>query len=196
MSVTHKHHIVPRHMGGGDEPENIIELPYWAHIEVHKRLYEVYGKLEDKLAYLMLSGKTEEAEKVRIELARGKFKTWLEEKPEEVEAWKSNISNSLKGKRHLPDEHYEKVGDMLRGVPRTEEVKEKISKTKKGKPWVDSQWKTRTKTYEVTKPNGEVVIVQGLNKFCKEEGLAAANLCAVAKGRLKQHKGYTAVIID
>ena len=85
---------------------------------------------------------------------------------------------------------------MLRGVPRTEEVKEKISKSKKGKPWVDSQWKTRTKSYEVTKPNGDIVIVQGLNKFCREEGISAANLCAVAKGRLKQHKGYTAKIAD
>ena len=63
-------------MGGTDEPTNLIDLPYWAHIEVHKRLWEVYGKLEDKLAYCMLSGKTEEAEKVRVELAKKKYKEW------------------------------------------------------------------------------------------------------------------------
>ena len=96
--VTHKHHIIPRHMGGSDDAENIIELPYWAHIEVHKRLYEVYGKLEDKLAYTMLEGKTEEAEKLRVELAKSKFQEWLVEKPEEVSKWKENISNTLKGK--------------------------------------------------------------------------------------------------
>ena len=194
--VTHKHHIVPRHMGGSDEPENLIELPLWAHIEVHRRLYEVYGKLEDKIAYCMLSGKTEEAEKLRVKLANKEFQLWLKEKPEEVEKWKQNISNTLKGKRYLPDEHYKKVGNLLRDKPRTQEVKDKISKAKKGKEWVESQWKTRTSTYEVTKPNGEVVVVQGLNKFCKEEGISAPNLCAVAKGRLKQHKGYRARLIE
>jgi len=51
-----KHHIVPRHMGGTDDESNLISLPRWAHAEVHKRLYEVYGKLEDLKAANMLGG--------------------------------------------------------------------------------------------------------------------------------------------
>ena len=194
--VTHKHHIIPRHMGGSDDAENIIELPYWAHIEVHKRLYEVYGKLEDKLAYTMLEGKTEEAEKLRVELAKSKFQEWLVEKPEEVSKWKENISNTLKGKRHLPDSHYKKVGDMLRGVERTDEVKKKISKSNKGKVRTEEMKMKRRATYEVTKPNGDVIIVVGLKDFCEAEGINASNLCAVAKGRLKHHKFYKARRID
>jgi hypothetical protein len=180
-------------MGGTDDKNNLIELPIWAHAEVHKRLWEVYGKLEDKLAYCALSGKTEEIEKLRIEISKRKFQEWLGKNEEEVIKWKNNISNTLKGKRYLPNEHYEKVGKLLKGIPRTEEVKSKISKSKKGKSIPQPK---QMKTYEIIKPNGDVVVIKGLNDFCKSEGIDASNLCAVAKGRLKQHRGYIAKIID
>lgn len=182
-------------MGGSDETENIIELPYWAHIEIHKRLYEVYGRLEDKLAYCMMSGKTEEAEKVRVKLAKRNFQKWLVEKPEEVKRWREKISNANRGVCRNTKEHYKKVGDLLRDKPRTQEVKDKISKGNKGKVRTEEMKAKRQAVYEVTKPSGEVVIIQGLNKFCKEEGIDASNLCAVAKGRNKHHKGYTAKLL-
>jgi len=180
-------------MGGSNDVSNLIELPVWAHSEVHKRLWEVYGNIEDKIAYCVLSGKTEEVEKLRIEFAKSKYKEWLLNNEKGVQNWKKNISNSLKGKRFLPDEHYQKQAQKFKGIPRTQEVKEKISKTKKGKSVPQPK---QMKTYEIIKPNGDVVIVKGLNQFCKEEGLNASNLCAVAKGRLKKHKGYIAKIIE
>ena len=179
-------------MGGTDDTNNLIELPIWAHAEVHKRLWEVYGKLEDKLAYYVLIGKTDEIEQLRIKIAKRKYQEWLVTNKEEVKKWKTNISNSLKGKKYLSDDHYIKVGNMLRGIPRTEEVKNKISMSKKG---VSVPQPNQMKIYEVTKPNGDVVIVKGLNNFCKSEGINASNLCAVAKGRLKQHKGYIAKFV-
>ena len=190
--MNHIHHIIPRHMGGGDDPQNLVELPLWAHAEVHKRLWEIYGKLEDKVAWLMLSGKTEELEKARVELAKFKYQEWLKNNPEEVKKWKNNISNSLKGRRFLSDEHYQKVGNLLRGVPRTQDVREKVSKSKKGKSVAQPN---QMKTYEITKPNGEVLIVKGLNEFCKKENINPSNLCAVAKGRLNHHKGYVAKLL-
>lgn len=190
--MYHVHHIIPKHMGGTDDTDNLIELPIWAHAEVHKRLWEVYGKLEDKLAYYVLIGKTDEIEQLRIKIAKRKYQEWLVTNKEEVKKWKTNISNSLKGKKYLSDDHYIKVGNMLRGIPRTEEVKNKISMSKKG---VSVPQPNQMKIYEVTKPNGDVVIVKGLNNFCKSEGINASNLCAVAKGRLKQHKGYIAKFV-
>ena len=181
-------------MGGTDEPNNLVKLPLWAHAEVHNRLFEVYGNIEDDIAYRMLSGKTEEGEKLRIQLAKRNYQRWLKEKPEEVKKWKQNKSNIRKGKPSiLPPEHYQKQAEQLKGIPRTQEVKDKISKSKKGKSV--SQPK-QMKTYEVTKPNGEVLIIKGLNEFCKNEGIDASNLCAVIKGRLKQHRGYVAKIVD
>lgn len=191
--MNHIHHIIPKHMGGTNDSDNLIQLPIWAHAEVHKRLWEVYGRLEDKLAYYALSGKTDKIEELRIEISKRNFKKWMNENPIEVKKWKNNISNTLKGNRYLPDEHYQKVGNMLRGIPRSEEVKLKISRAKKGKSIAQPN---QMKRYEITKPNGEVLIVKGLNQFCKKEGISASNLCAVAKGRLGQHKGYLAKILN
>jgi hypothetical protein len=181
-------------MGGTNDPSNLIKLPLWAHAEAHKRLFEVYGNIEDDIAYRMLSGKTEEGEKLRIELAKRNFQRWLKENPKQVEKWKEKQRSVRKGKPSiLSPEHYKKVGDMLRGIPRTQEVKNKISKANKGK---HKDLSKQMKMYEVTKPNGEVLIIKGLNEFCKNEGIDASNLCAVIKGRLKQHRGYVAKIVD
>lgn len=43
----HKHHIVPKHMGGTDEDSNIIMLTRDEHAAAHLELYEKYGKKED-----------------------------------------------------------------------------------------------------------------------------------------------------
>lgn len=48
--VIHKHHIIPRHMGGSDNSENLIELSITAHAEAHRKLYEEHGRWQDKIA--------------------------------------------------------------------------------------------------------------------------------------------------
>ena len=78
--MNHIHHIIPKHMGGTNDSDNLIQLPIWAHAEVHKRLWEVYGRLEDKLAYYALSGKTNKIEELRIEISKRNFKKWMNEK--------------------------------------------------------------------------------------------------------------------
>jgi hypothetical protein len=192
--IYHIHHIIPRYMGGTNAPSNLIKLPLWAHAETHKRLFEVYGNIEDNIAYRMLSGKTEEGEKLRIELAKRNYQKWLKEKPEEVKEWKEKNNKNRKGNPSiLPPEHYQKQAEKLRGIPRSQEVRDKISKAKKGKSVPQPN---QMKTYEVTKPNGEVLIVKGLNKFCKNEKIDASNMCNVAKGKFKQHKGYKCKIIN
>ncbi len=181
-------------MGGTDEPNNLIKLPLWAHAEVHKRLFEVYGNIEDDIACRMLSGKTEGTEELRIELAKKNFQKWLKEKPEEVKKWKEKQSNLRKGKPSiLSPEHYQRQAEKFRGIPRSQEVRNKISRAKKGKSVTQPN---QMKTYEVIKPNGEVLVVKGLNEFCRNEGINASNLCAVVKGRLKHHKGYVAKILN
>lgn len=60
--MKHNHHIVPKHMGGSDDPSNLIELTVEEHSQAHLRLYEQYGKTEDLCAYYMLSGKSQDPE--------------------------------------------------------------------------------------------------------------------------------------
>lgn len=60
--IYHKHHIIPKHMGGKDDPENLVELTIEEHAEAHKKLFEKYGKIEDKIAWLALSGQITSSE--------------------------------------------------------------------------------------------------------------------------------------
>jgi len=52
---THKHHVIPKHAGGTDDPSNIVELTIEEHAEAHRVLYEKYGRWQDKIAWKGLS---------------------------------------------------------------------------------------------------------------------------------------------
>jgi len=54
--MKHKHHIIPRHMGGSDDPSNLIELSIEEHADAHRVLYETHRKHEDYVAWKNLSG--------------------------------------------------------------------------------------------------------------------------------------------
>lgn len=63
--MFHTHHIIPKHMGGTDDPSNLIELTVAEHAEAHKKLFEEHGKLEDKLAWIGLSNQIDNQEVIR-----------------------------------------------------------------------------------------------------------------------------------
>ena len=54
--MKHWHHIVPKHAGGSDEPSNLEHLTVEEHAEAHRKLYEQYGRWQDKIAWQTLSG--------------------------------------------------------------------------------------------------------------------------------------------
>lgn len=62
MSIYHKHHIVPRHMGGTDDPSNLVELTVKEHAEAHRKLFEEHGHWQDELAWKGLSKMIDRAE--------------------------------------------------------------------------------------------------------------------------------------
>ena len=63
--MKHKHHIIPKHRGGTDDPSNIIEVSVEEHAELHLAEYLTYGLKEDWLAYRGLSGIIDTVECVR-----------------------------------------------------------------------------------------------------------------------------------
>lgn len=71
IMITHKHHIIPKHMGGTNDPSNLIELTVEQHAEAHRKLFEQHGHLQDKLAWLGLSGLITTAEIVRTLQSEG-----------------------------------------------------------------------------------------------------------------------------
>ena len=73
--MNHIHHIIPRHAGGTDDPSNLVSLTIEEHAEAHKLLFEKYGKDEDRIAWLALSGQISKKE-VLVESYRiGRNKT-------------------------------------------------------------------------------------------------------------------------
>ena|ERR1051326_4627178 len=65
MPTLHKHRIVPGHIGGTYEPNNVVILTIPEHAEAHRKLWEQHGRWQDKAAWLFLSGRTEEGEALR-----------------------------------------------------------------------------------------------------------------------------------
>lgn len=72
--MKHKHHKIPRHMGGSDHPDNLIELTVYEHAEAHRLLYEIHGKHEDYVAWKALSGTIGKEELVRELMRLGSIK--------------------------------------------------------------------------------------------------------------------------
>jgi len=54
--LTHKHHIIPKYIGGTNEPENLVRVTVTQHAMFHFCNYQLWGNEEDKLAWKGLSG--------------------------------------------------------------------------------------------------------------------------------------------
>ncbi len=113
--MKHKHHIVPKHMNGSNDPQNIIELSIEEHANAHKVLYEMHGKLEDYLAWKGLTGQISRAD-LLIELYRqnGKIQG---KKNKGKTAWNRGLSMTEEQKQKLRK-------------PKSEEHKQKLKKPK------------------------------------------------------------------
>ena len=67
--MKHKHHIIPRHAGGTDDPSNLIELTPEEHAEAHRVLYEEHGHWQDRVAWIGLAGLATNAEHIAMLLS-------------------------------------------------------------------------------------------------------------------------------
>ena len=158
MSIYHKHHIVPRHAGGSDDPSNIVELTVEEHAEAHRLLYEEHGRWQDKLAWQGLAGmigkeeiirqrniengkkwkgrpKSEEHKRKIAESRTGKKRGPLSEETRRKmsEAHKGRVPWN-KGKIGISEETRLKRSESMKGKKHSEESKRKMSDAKKGKP--------------------------------------------------------------
>ena len=119
--MKHKHHIIPKHAGGSDDPANLIELTVEENAQAHRELYETYGRTQDKLAWKGLAGlighdeimyelmsmpKSEEHKRKISEAHKGMSKPWV-------------VGSNVGAKK---------------GVSKTDEHRQNISKSKLGKP--------------------------------------------------------------
>ena len=124
VRMKHKHHIVPRHMGGTDDPSNLIELTVEEHAEAHRKLWEQYGNIKDYCAWKGLEGTIGKEEIVRLLMdPTGRVHT---------EETKQKMSEAHKGKSKHTKESKEKISEARKGKPLSEEHRAKISKSLEG----------------------------------------------------------------
>ncbi len=136
---THKHHIIPRHAGGSDDPSNIVELTIEEHALAHKKLFEEHGRWQDRMAWKSLSGEMIQAERVNtLKVEGGKMgaKSTAERFPKGT---RGQWYNGMRGKTHTP-EALKKMSEALSGennpnfggIHQTPEVRKKMSDLQKG----------------------------------------------------------------
>jgi len=122
--MRHKHHIIPKHMGGTNDPENLISLTPAEHAQAHQELYEKYGKMEDYLAWKGLSGIVGREEIIRILMSENGKKVgsrMLTEKKGifregilEEEKYKQGISmgGKIQGRKHAESGHCKMIAPL------------------------------------------------------------------------------------
>jgi hypothetical protein len=127
MTIYHVHHIIPRHLGGTDDPSNLVKLTIEEHAEAHRLLYEQHGRWEDKCAWLGLSGQASKAEIIKVMLSEagrkgGRYKRDPNKKLSE--SHKANLSKAKSGAnhpmygKHHSDESKRKKSEATKGIPK------------------------------------------------------------------------------
>ena len=138
MTIYHKHHIIPRHVGGTDDPSNIIKLTIEEHAEAHRVLYEQYGRWQDKVAWLTLSGQISCAEAIKMAQSlanKGKNNSMFGMTGEKNPNYHNRGTKSpLYGKKHSEETCKKKrmalIGrsyEDLHGKEKAEEIKNKFN---------------------------------------------------------------------
>ena len=166
MTILHKHHIIPKHMGGSDDLSNLIELTVEEHAEAHRMLWEEHGNEYDRIAWLSLTKQIDCAEaRILSVIERNKNRTISDET-------KKKLSKKMKDYFSVPDNRQKasvttKQGmkDWWNGLDE-EERQDWIERCKKRpEGWIPaSGW-----TYTHTEESKEAIRQANMNKVLSDE---------------------------
>ena len=125
------HHIIPKHMGGTDDPSNLIELTMEEHAEAHRILYEQHGHWQDYCAWQALSGRMGREEILRMK--QGMANKGRKRTPEQIEKYRQGALK--RAERHRADGTLEqankKRSETMKGYKKSEEHKANWSKARR-----------------------------------------------------------------
>ncbi len=166
FGYTEKHHIIPKSLGGTNDPINLVALTAREHFICHLLLTKMLlGKERDKMVYaamflrrgnngqIKINSRTYETLKYEFGLSHSRRVI--------TDEFRQKMSDIRKGKT-LSEEHKKKIGDVHRGKIEstetrlkksvaqtgrihTDDTKKKLSELKKGKPGHPRSAKTREK---------------------------------------------------
>ena len=170
IQVLHKHHIIPRHAGGTDDPANIAKLTIEEHADAHRILFEKYSRREDYLAWMGLSGLIGKddlfREKCSLNSSRpGKLNTFYGMK--HTDEAKQKISEKRKG--HSDN----------KGIPKSDAHRKKISERRKAE----------SKKYTFEHKDGKI-FTGTTGDLSVLTGSQCSEAWKLATGIYKTHKGW------
>jgi hypothetical protein len=138
-----RHHIIPKHLGGNNDTENLVLLTFREHILAHYLLWRIHGKEGDRLMYKLRNGQKEESQRLRVELAvrsnrnggRG-FSNWKGDKhpmknPEKVVQMLDSKRKKYEGKlmsEEARKKWYNNLNERMKAMAKDPEIQEKRSK--------------------------------------------------------------------
>jgi hypothetical protein len=118
MTYYHIHHILPKHMGGKNDSNNLKKVTIKQHSLEHKKLYEKYGHWEDLVAWKSLSGQYTNKQTIREVRIKSNIERWSN--PNFKEKVRKKISEAHKKlNKKIPK------GCNFKGKNHTEEYKQK-----------------------------------------------------------------------
>lgn len=145
--MKHKHHKIPRHAGGTDDPSNIEELTIQEHAEAHRQLFLKHGRWQDRAAWHFLLGLAPVENARRIASEEGKRA--MRADPVRLKKFSEAVSAGLRRshsqglkvwnhgktglvqisentKRQAREGNFHNIGDYQRGRKFDEDHKEKL----------------------------------------------------------------------
>ena len=140
-NIYHKHHIIPKHAGGIDHPDNLVLLTVEEHSEAHRILYEKHGRWQDKLAFEGLAGMIGNEEIIKIKQSQPKTDEHKRKISEAHTGLKRksfskkhryNLGSVHRGKKQKPEHIAQRVAAHI-GQKRSLETRKKISEAAKGR---------------------------------------------------------------
>ena len=105
MNEYHIHHIIPKHMGGSDDPSNLKKMTIEEHANAHLDLYKKHGNNYDLIAFKSLS-KQIGHQQARLDASHEAQRIKAKVDPEWAALKNKRISESLMGKESPKPEDF------------------------------------------------------------------------------------------
>jgi len=163
MTIYHKHHIIPRHAAGSDDPSNIIQLTVEEHAEAHRILWEEHGQWQDELAWKGLSGRIGKEKVIRKSICESnKNRIWSKESRKKTSIANLGKNNGMYGKRGPDNPNYQRkhtelskrnMSEGRKGIPISKEHKEKLKILQTGRKHTEETRK-KMRTLQSGENNG------------------------------------------
>lgn len=180
---TERHHIIPKCLGGTDEPHNIVKLLPGEHYLAHQLLVKMYPN-EPKLVYAARMMTVNSNEK----RMNNKLYGWLRRKYSNIQSnnmkkrYEAGWINPLKNKKRKDL----KIRNLINNPSKSDYARKinslknkgnkRLQGIKKSQSHILNMSKSKSNWYLIINPQLISYTIQNLTKYCKKHNLNQGNL--------------------